>query len=103
WTSSAATSKMPAALPVHLLEKNTAMSVPNLVDRVRSVLSAEIAPALQLDGGDIELLDVTDGVARVRLHGVCNGCPSTIMAVIMGIEQELRRRLPEIEYLEAVP
>lgn len=75
----------------------------NLVDRVRQLLAEEVGPALQLDGGAIELLDVTDGVARVRLGGVCTGCPSTIMAVVMGIEQELRRRLPEIEYLEAVP
>ena len=47
--------------------------------------------------------DVSAGVARVRLGGVCSGCPSTIMAVIMGIEQELRRHVPEVEYLEAVP
>lgn len=74
-----------------------------LVERVRSVLIDEIAPALQLNRDAIEVLDVSDGVARVRLGGVCDGCPSTVMAVIMGIEQELRRRLPEIEYLEAVP
>jgi Fe-S cluster biogenesis protein NfuA len=39
----------------------------------------------------------------VRLGGVCTGCPSTIMAVVMGLEQELRQRIPEVEYLEAVP
>lgn len=75
----------------------------NLIERVHSVLAQEVIPALQMDGSKVEVLDVTDGVARVRLHGVCNGCPSTIMAVVMGMEQELRRRLPEIEYLEAVP
>lgn len=74
-----------------------------LVERVRQLLAEEVGPALQLDGGAIEVLEVTDGVARVRLGGVCTSCPSTIMAVVMGIEQELRRRLPEIEYLEAVP
>jgi Fe-S cluster biogenesis protein NfuA len=58
---------------------------------------------LAMDGGAVEVLDVTDGVARVRLNGTCSGCPSTIMAVIMGIEQELRKRVPEVEYLEAVP
>ena len=45
---------------------------------------------------------VDRGVVRVRLQNVCNGCPSTIMTVIMGIEQELRRHVPEVEYLEAV-
>jgi Fe-S cluster biogenesis protein NfuA len=74
-----------------------------LKDRVAKVLAEEVAPALQMDGADLELLDVTDGVARVRLLGGCASCPSTIMAVIMGIEQELRRRVPEVEYIEAVP
>jgi Fe-S cluster biogenesis protein NfuA len=74
-----------------------------LKQRVARVLNEEVRPVLQMDGGDIEVLDVRDGVAQVRLNGVCGGCPSTIMAVLMGIEQELRRHLPEIEYLEAVP
>jgi Fe-S cluster biogenesis protein NfuA len=74
----------------------------DLRSRVARVLSEEVAPALQMDGGDIELIDVVGGVARVRLLGVCNGCPSTIMAVMMGIEEELRRRVPEVEYIEPV-
>jgi Fe-S cluster biogenesis protein NfuA len=79
------------------------MSAPNdLKARAARVLAEDVAPALQMDGGAVELLDVTDGVARVRLGGLCGGCPSTIMAVIMGVEQELRRRVPEIEYVEAV-
>ena len=74
----------------------------DLRSRVARVLAEEVAPALQMDGGDIELIDVAGGVARVRLLGVCNGCPSTIMAVMMGIEEELRRRVPEVEYIEPV-
>lgn len=70
---------------------------------VETILAEEIAPALSLDGTAIEVLDVTDGVARVRIGGACTGCPSTVMMIIMGLEQELRRRVPEIEYLEAVP
>jgi Fe-S cluster biogenesis protein NfuA len=72
-------------------------------ERVADVLVREVGPALAMDGAAIEVLDVTDGVVRVRLNGVCGGCPSSIMAAIMGIEQELRQRLPEVEYLEAVP
>ena len=75
----------------------------DLTTRVAQVLANEVGPALQMDGGEIEFLDISDGVVRVRLHGTCSGCPSTIMAVIMGIEQELRKRVPEVEYLEAVP
>jgi Fe-S cluster biogenesis protein NfuA len=69
--------------------------------RVARVLADEVAPALQMDGGDVELLDVSDGVVRVRLRGGCSGCPSTVMAVVLGLEQELRRRVPEVEYVEA--
>ena len=83
------------------------MSLPasagGLKDRVARVLAEEIGPSLQMDGGAIEVLAVTEGVVQVRLHGTCRGCPSTVMAVIMGIEQELRRKIPEVEYLEAVP
>jgi len=75
----------------------------NLKDRVDRVVKEQVCPALQMDGGDIEVLDVNDGIVRVRLHGSCSGCPSTIVALLMGIEHELRQRIPEIEYLEAVP
>jgi Fe-S cluster biogenesis protein NfuA len=71
--------------------------------RVARVLAEEVQPALQMDGNAVEVLDVADGIVRVRLHGPCGGCPSTIMAVLMGLEQELRQRVPEVEYLEAVP
>ena len=75
----------------------------DLRTRVEQVLKAEVAPALELDGTVIEVLDVTDGVARLRLNGACAGCPATIWTLINGIEHELRQRIPEIEYLEATP
>jgi Fe-S cluster biogenesis protein NfuA len=74
-----------------------------LQERVTRTISEEIAPALQLDGTAIEVLGVADGIVQVRLGGVCGNCPSSIQMVVMGIEEELRRRIPEIEYLEAVP
>ena len=74
-----------------------------LEERVARVLAEEVAPALRMDGSDIELVGVSAGVARVRLHGGCSGCPSSVLAVVMGIEQELRRHVPEVEYIEAVP
>ncbi|MCI0465133.1 MAG: NifU family protein [Gemmataceae bacterium] len=75
----------------------------DLKDRVARALAEHVGPALEMDGTAIEVLDVTDGVARVRLGGVCAGCPSSVMTVLIGIEQELRRHVPEVEYLEAVP
>jgi Fe-S cluster biogenesis protein NfuA len=74
-----------------------------LKERVAKVLAEEVGPALQMDGAAVEVLGVCDGVVQVRLSGVCDGCPSTIMTVLMGLEQELRQRIPEVEYLEAVP
>jgi len=72
-------------------------------ERVSRIIAEEVAPALQLDGTAIEVLDVTDGVVQLRLGGVCGSCPSSIQVVVMGIEEELRHRVPEVEYLEAVP
>jgi len=74
-----------------------------LKERVIRVLAEEVGPALQMDGTAIEVLDVSDGVVQVRLGGLCGSCPSSIMAAVHGIEQELRRHVPEVEYLEAVP
>jgi Fe-S cluster biogenesis protein NfuA len=74
-----------------------------LKERVARVLADEAAPALQMDGTAIEVLDVDEGVVRIRLHASCGACPSSIMTILMGLEQELRQRIPEIEYLEAVP
>ena len=74
----------------------------DLKARVARVLAEEVAPVLQMDGGDIELVEIDDGVARVRLHGGCGGCPSTIMTIILGLDQELCRRVPEISYVEVV-
>jgi Fe-S cluster biogenesis protein NfuA len=75
----------------------------SLKQRVIRVLAEEVAPLLQMEGGDIEVLGVEGGVVRVRLGGPCPTCPGSVYAIIMGIEEELRKRVPEVEYLEAVP
>ncbi len=76
----------------------------NLKQRIQHIIAEEIAPALQMDGANIEVLAVDeDGVVRVRLLGGCSGCPGTVYAILMGIEEELRHRVPEVNYLEAVP
>jgi Fe-S cluster biogenesis protein NfuA len=74
-----------------------------LKERVADCLAREVGPALDMDGTQLEVLDVADGIARIRLGGACGGCPSSIMAVVMGIEQELRKHVPEVEGIEAVP
>jgi Fe-S cluster biogenesis protein NfuA len=75
----------------------------DLKARVTRVLTEEIAPALQLDGQALEVRAVKEGVVQLHLCGVCSGCPSTLWAVINGIEHELRQRLPEVDYVEVLP
>jgi Fe-S cluster biogenesis protein NfuA len=56
-----------------------------------------IRPAVQADGGDIELVDVNpEGVVHIRFHGACHGCPSSTMTLQMGIERNLREKVPEV-------
>jgi Fe-S cluster biogenesis protein NfuA len=74
-----------------------------LKSRVVRVLAEQVGPALEMDGTAIEVLEVSDGVVQVRLAGACAACPASVMTVVMGIEQELRKHVPEVEYLEAVP
>ncbi|MEM9883571.1 MAG: NifU family protein [Planctomycetota bacterium] len=70
--------------------------------RVRAVLE-RMRPAVQDDGGDVELIELTDdGVARIRLHGNCVGCPSSSMTLHMGIERNLRQLVPEVTGVEQV-
>lgn len=62
-----------------------------------------IRPAVQSDGGDVELLDVLPGgVVKLRFHGACVGCPSSSMTLQAGIERNLKQRVPGITAVEAV-
>ena len=65
-------------------------------EKVEEVLN-EIRPGLQADGGDVELVDVTDGVVKVRLTGACGSCPMSQMTLKMGVEETLKAKLPEIK------
>ena len=71
-------------------------------EKVEEVLN-QVRPSLQADGGDVELVDVVDGVVRVRLKGACAGCPMSQMTLAFGIEKVLKERIPEVKKVEAVP
>jgi len=70
-------------------------------EKVQAVLD-KVRPALMADGGDVELVDVTDGVVKVRLRGACAGCPMSQMTLKAGIERAVREALPEIKSVESV-
>ena len=64
---------------------------------------ADVRPSLQRDGGDVELVEVTEeGVVKVRLTGACHGCPMAQMTLQMGIERYLKQQVPEVKTVEAV-
>ncbi len=70
-------------------------------EQVQSVLD-KIRPVLQKDGGDVELVDVKDGVVSVRLTGACKGCPMSQMTLKNGIEKYLKKEMPEVVSVESV-
>ena len=70
-------------------------------EKVEAVLS-RIKPVLQADGGDVELVEVSDGVVKLRLTGACAGCPMSTMTLRMGIERLLKEQLPEVKEVVAV-
>lgn len=73
-----------------------------LKERVQEALDL-IRPALQADGGDVELVDVTDdGVVKVALQGACRGCPMSQLTLANGVERVLKEQVPEVQRVEPV-
>jgi Fe-S cluster biogenesis protein NfuA len=73
-----------------------------LKERVQQAIDL-IRPALQADGGDVELVEVTeDGVAKVQLQGACRGCPMSQLTLANGVERVVKEQVPEIQRVEAV-
>ena len=70
-------------------------------DKVEEVLN-KIRPSLMRDWGNVELVEVSDGVVKVKLTGACGGCPMSTMTLKMGIEQILKKEIPEVKEVVAV-
>ncbi len=78
-------------------------SIHPLRDRVQNVINL-IRPAVQADGGDVELVEVSgEGLVSIRYHGACHGCPSSTMTLKDGIEKNLKERVPEVTQVISVP
>ncbi len=71
-------------------------------EKVQKALD-KVRPMLQADGGDVELVDVKDGIVTVRLQGACGGCPMSQMTLKNGIERILKQEIPEIVAVESAP
>ncbi len=70
-------------------------------EKVEAVLD-QLRPALLADGGDVQLVDVMDGVVTVRLTGACDGCAMATMTLRHGIERMLKEQVPEVKEVVAV-
>ncbi len=70
-------------------------------EKVQKVLD-KIRPSLQADGGDVELIDVVDGIVTVKLQGACAGCPMSQVTLKNGIERLVKQEIPEIKSVEKV-
>jgi len=62
----------------------------------------KVRPALMADGGNVELIEVEDGIVKVKLTGACSGCPMSQMTLKLGIERHLKKEIPEIKEVVAV-
>ncbi len=85
-----------------ITESTTPEADGDLRVKVEAVLDM-IRPAVQGDGGDIELVDITEGIVQLRLHGACVGCMYSMMTLQAGIERILKQHVPEIRAVEAMP
>ena len=73
-----------------------------MIEEVKKVLE-QIRPNLQADGGDVELVEITDeGVVKVRLVGACGHCPMSTMTLKMGIERTLKEKVPGVTEVVSV-
>ncbi len=73
-------------------------------EKIEKVIDEQIRPGLQMDGGDIELVDIgDDGIVKVRLKGACGGCPMSQLTLTMGVEKRLKEEIPEVKGVVAVP
>ncbi len=71
-----------------------------MFDQLKKYIETEIAPLLQADGGDIELIAFEDGIVKVKLQGACHGCPGAAMTLKMGVEQRLKEKFANVKSVE---
>ena len=72
------------------------------VEQVQKELD-KIRPSLQMDGGDVELVDVENNIVKVKLQGACAGCAFSQLTLKNGIERFLKEKIPELKEVVAVP
>ena len=72
-----------------------------LEERIKKALE-QVKPQLQADGGDIEYVGFDNGLVKVKLKGACSGCPMSAMTLQWGVENFLKKQIPEVKKVEAI-
>jgi Fe-S cluster biogenesis protein NfuA len=95
---------------LHLADRDQTISTNKTFIKEKNIMKEKVEaalqkvrPMLQADGGDVELVDVQDGIVTVRLQGACGGCPMSQMTLKNGIERILKEEVPEVVSVESVP
>ena len=73
----------------------------DVVNRIKELLENYVKPAVEMDGGAIQFKKFEDGVVTLMLQGSCSGCPSSMITLKAGIEQMMKRMIPEVEEVVA--
>ncbi|NMX20968.1 hypothetical protein C5S30_00710 [ANME-1 cluster archaeon GoMg4] len=73
-----------------------------MLGKVKEVIEQEVRPALAMEGGNIELVSVDDGVVKVKLSGACAGCPMSQYTLVNFVEATLKDKIPEVKGVIAV-
>jgi Fe-S cluster biogenesis protein NfuA len=73
-----------------------------MIAQVKEVIETKVRPVLNADGGDIELVDVEDGIVKVKLVGACAHCPSSALTLYEGVEKMLMELIPEVKGIEQI-
>ncbi len=76
-------------------------SDPEDVKKIKEILNEYIRPAVEMDGGSIQFSDFHEGIVKVELHGACSGCPSSTLTLKSGIENLLKRFMPQVKEVVA--
>ncbi len=75
-----------------------------LLEKIEQVLDRQVRAGILADGGQVEVVGIDDdNIVQVRMLGACQGCPSSVITLTMGIESVLKAEIPEIRFVEAVP
>ena len=91
---------------VYILNSNQNLKLVNYMSepvesRVKKALE-QVRPQLQADGGDIEYVGFDNGIVKVKLKGSCSGCPMSAMTLQWGVENFLKKQIPEVKKVESV-